>query len=217
VLAPSSVAECFTLTREAFTLAVRFQCPVIVLTDKEINLTTATVSLGDPTYQAEPEAIIPVPPPFGAGIVRRSTGSTHDERGYITKDKNKIQAMNSQLWNKIMDHQEEIERVQVDDQPAAETLFVSYGVTARSMEAALPLCRKSGKRVSSAKLHSLWPVPAAALTQAAQGVKRIVIGELNPGLYAREIRCLFPSVDIVSLQRIDGGMIRPDDFANASY
>ena len=215
VLAPACVADCFSLTIHAFNLAVRFQCPVIILSDKEINLTTTTVELDQPPYPTRRDPVVTIPVPFGEGSIRHSTGSTHDEFGRITKDPKKIQAMNDQLLNKIMDHQKEIECVQVDLQKTADTLFISYGVTACSMEAAIPLCRKRGKRVSSIKLHSLWPIPAAALTRAARNVKRIVIGELNPGLYAREIRCLFPSKDVVSLHRIDGSMIRPDDFAAA--
>ncbi len=215
VLAPSTAAECFTLTREAFSMAVRFQCPVILLTDKEINLTTTTTVLENTPYQGTLQPVVPVPPAFGAGVVRHGTGSTHDENGRITKDQDIVQAMNSQLWHKIMDHKEEIERVTVHYQDAADTLFIAYGITARSMEAALPMCRQRGRRVTGLTLHSLWPVPDLALSRAAQGVKRIVIGELNPGLYAREIRCMFPSMDIVSLQRVDGGIIKPDDYVAA--
>ena len=43
VLAPSSIAECYELTVEAFALARRFRCPVFLLTDKELNLTLGTV------------------------------------------------------------------------------------------------------------------------------------------------------------------------------
>ena len=44
-LAPSSVAECYALTRRAFDLAERFRCPVFLLTDKELNMTTTTVDV----------------------------------------------------------------------------------------------------------------------------------------------------------------------------
>jgi 2-oxoglutarate ferredoxin oxidoreductase subunit alpha len=217
VLAPSSVASCFTLTRDAFNLALRFRCPVIVLTDKEINLTTATVKLDSVSSPPDLEPVISVPPSFGEGITRHVTGSTHDEQGRITKDPQKIKTMNDQLWNKIMNHQADIERVQYDPQKSAEYLFISYGITARSMLAALPQCRHRGMRVSGLTLHSLWPVPTIAITQAVKDVKRIVVGELNPGLYAREIRALFPTMDIVSLQRVDGEMIKPEAFIEACF
>jgi 2-oxoglutarate ferredoxin oxidoreductase subunit alpha len=46
-LAPSSVAECYALTRRAFDLAERFRCPVFLLTDKELNMTTTTVEVDE--------------------------------------------------------------------------------------------------------------------------------------------------------------------------
>jgi len=44
-LAPSSVAECYTLTMRAFDLAERFRTPVFVLVDKEMNYAMATVDI----------------------------------------------------------------------------------------------------------------------------------------------------------------------------
>ncbi|MDF1513259.1 MAG: pyruvate flavodoxin/ferredoxin oxidoreductase [Anaerolineae bacterium] len=217
VLAPSSVAECYTLTIEAFSMASRFRCPVIVLSDKEINLTTTTVILEESVHPCASDLVAPSPPFFGDGVVRHVTGSSHDAKGRITKDKPTVQALNNHLWAKIMDHTAEIERAHMDLQTGAETLFISYGITARSMEAAVTRCRLEGQRVSSLTLHSLWPVPVNVLKRCVPDIKRIVIGELNPGLYAREIRGLFPGIDTVNLQRIDGGMIRPETFVSACF
>lgn len=212
VLAPSSVAECMTLTMEAFVLAERFRCPVIVLTDKELNLTTATVEvLEPPPYVARPP-VVAVPPPLGAGQVVRLTGSSHDDQGRITKDPAQIEALNRRLWDKIMAHREELERVRLDLQPGATTLLVSFGVTARALEEALVQARATGQRVSGAIVQSLWPVPERALRQAAASVRRIVVGELNPGLYVQELRALFPDREVLSLSRIDGGLIAPEQF-----
>ena len=51
-LAPSSVAECYSLTRRAFDLAERFRCPVFLLTDKEMFLSMSTVELD--SYEQPP-------------------------------------------------------------------------------------------------------------------------------------------------------------------
>ena len=61
-------------------------------------------------------------------------------------------------------------------------------------------------------MQSLWPLPTRLLAHAASGVERIVVGELNPGLYAREVHGLFPDREAVSLQRIDGQLITPEMF-----
>ncbi len=216
VLAPSSVEECMTLTVDAFELAQRFRCPVILLTDKELNLTLSTVSLPDSPPPPEIEPVVPAPPPLGSGTVVRVTGSTHDEQGHITKDPAKVEALNRALLDKILEHREEIERVRLDLQEGADTLWISFGTTARAMEAALPTARAAGQRVSSAVVQSLWPVPERALRRAAEGIHRIVVAELNPGLYVREIERLFPSVEVKTLNRIDGQLIAPEAFVATS-
>ncbi len=45
-LAPSSVAECYSLTRRAFDLAERFRVPVFLMTDKEMFLSMSTEEIG---------------------------------------------------------------------------------------------------------------------------------------------------------------------------
>ena len=52
VLAPSSIPECYHLTLDAFDLAERFRCPVVLLADKELALTLGTVSAG--TFRVRP-------------------------------------------------------------------------------------------------------------------------------------------------------------------
>jgi 2-oxoglutarate/2-oxoacid ferredoxin oxidoreductase subunit alpha len=211
VLAPATVADCESLTIEAFALATRFRCPVILLTDKELNLMRATV---EPVSRSS-EGTVPARTwmPFGAGEPVRFTGSTHDAQGMITKEPAEVERLNRRLWDKMMDHREELARVQVDAQPEAPTLLVAFGTAAGAMREGASRARRQGKRVSTAVVQSLWPVPERALRQAAAGAPRIVVGELNPGLYVREMRCLFPDREVVSLNRIDGRLLVPDAYA----
>ena len=58
-------------------------------------------------------------------------------------------------------------------------------------------------------------MPEHGLRQAATGVKRIVVGELNPGLYVRELERCFPDREVSSLTRIDGQMLTPEAFIDA--
>ncbi|MCU0520155.1 MAG: hypothetical protein MUF84_05635, partial [Anaerolineae bacterium] len=113
-------------------------------------------------------------------------------------------------------HRDELELARLDLEPGARTLLVAYGVTAGAMTAAVGPARTQAKRVSSAVVQSLWPVPEHLLRQAADGVERIVVGELNPGLYCREVRSLFPDKEVVSLARIDGQLITPEMFVEQS-
>ncbi|MBX7187136.1 MAG: pyruvate flavodoxin/ferredoxin oxidoreductase [Vicinamibacteria bacterium] len=227
-LAPSSVSECYSLTRRAFDLAERFRCPVFLLTDKELNMTTNTVEVdeydkpavrartalpsSEPPYRYLPAADVPSLAQYGGPGVVRFTGSTHDERGLITKTPAKVAQLNEHLRAKIEDNAAEIELVVKDLQAGASTLFVSYGVTAGAMREAVTRIRAAGKAVSALTLQSLWPVPEAAIGEALASVRRVVVAELNHGQYRREIERLARGAEVVGLHRVDGELIAPEAF-----
>jgi 2-oxoglutarate ferredoxin oxidoreductase subunit alpha len=246
-LAPGSVAECYSLTRRAFDLAERFRCPVFLLTDKEMFLSMSTVDVA--SYESPPvqvrataakapgEALIPyafdpvdAPPPFapiGGPHIVRFTGSSHDERGFLTKDPAAIGRLNEHLWRKIEDHADEIELAQPDLQEDARTLFISYGITARAMAEAVNTARGAGRAVSALTIQSLWPVPEEAIVDALCGpscqtvVERVVVAELNLGDFRREVeRAIYRwaahagriAPEIVGINRVDGDLITPGQF-----
>lgn len=229
VLAPSSIPEAYTLTMKAFDLAERFRCPVFLLTDKELNMTRNTVEADSwrpapvrervlaadgPEYRYEPAGGVPPMHRYGDHVLR-FTGSTHDERAYITKDPDTVGALNRHLAAKIDDHRDEIESGILDRQEEAGTLFVSYGITAGAMREATAAARSRGLKVSSLTLHTLWPIPETLLGEAMTGVDRVVVGELNLGLYRREIERLAGDRTVVGVHRIDGELIAPAEFLEA--
>jgi len=246
-LAPGSVAECYSLTRHAFDLAERFRCPVFLLTDKEMFLSMSTVDVT--AYESPPvraraaaakapaEAFIPyafdpvdAPPPFapiGGPHIVRFTSSSHDERGFLTKDPAAIGRLNEHLRRKIEDHVDEIELTRPDLQEDARTLFISYGITARAMAEAVLQARTAGRAVSALTVQSLWPVPEASLIGAlcgptcAEQVERVVVAELNLGDFRREVeRVIYRWAaethrrppQIVGINRVDGELITPGQF-----
>jgi len=242
VLAPSSIADSYRLTRRAFALAQRFRCPVFLLTDKELALTVNTVPAaelsgapataddgatartagGDPArpYRYEPADGVPPPRRYGDGAALRFTGSTHDEGAVITKNPATVGALNRHLIAKIEQHRDEIEDVTADLQPGAATLLVSYGVTAGAVRQAVAALRAAGTALSAVTLHSLWPVPESALARALAGVSRVVVAELNHGLYRREIERLAVSaapggLRVSGVHRVDGELITARQIAQA--
>lgn len=223
-LAPSSVAESYTVTLRAFDLAERFRCPVFVVTDKELATTLTTVDAaafpprsvrtrevagsGDPHAYEPSDAVGPLHE-FGRGGLVRFTGSTHDQRGLITKHPPTVEALNRHLIAKIEDHRDEIEMVTADLEEGADTLVVGYGITAGAIRAAVRTARSRGRKISSLIVQSLWPVPESALAAAMAGVERVVVAELNHGLYRREIERLAGGRTVVGVERIDGDLIAP--------
>lgn len=261
-LAPSSVAECYTLTQRAFDLAERFRTPVFLLPDKELIMSMATVDVAeyvdvavgqrplvpapagngagpkinavtgqpDPRlrpeetylpYDFDPIAATPPTSPFGGPHITRFTTSSHDEHGFLTKDPVKVGRLNEHLRRKIEDHRAEMEFGQFDADPAAETLLISYGTTARAMREAADRSRAAGQPVSGLTLHTLWPVPENLILQAVAGHSRVVVAELNHGHYLREIELLLyrhaarhhhAPPQISGLHRVDGELITPEQF-----
>jgi 2-oxoglutarate/2-oxoacid ferredoxin oxidoreductase subunit alpha len=246
-LAPGSVAECYSLTRRAFDLAERFRSPVFLLTDKEMFVSMSTVDVA--AYESPPvrgraiaaavreNAFIPYafdpidsPPPFapiGGPHIVRFTGSSHDERGFLTKDPTAIGRLSEHLRRKIEDHADEIELTRPDLQEDARTLFLSYGITARAMSEAVLQARTAGRAVSALTVQSLWPVPEMSLIGAlcsparTEQVERVVVAELNLGDFRREAeRVIYrwaaetrrQPPQIVGINRVDGELITPDQF-----
>ena len=105
--------------------------------------------------------------------------------------------------------------VKADLEEGAATLLVSYGVTAGSMREAVAQARAAGTKVSALTLQSLWPVPEKEIVAAASGMDRVVVAELNPGLYKRELERVLIDVEIVGISRIDGVLISPQQMTEA--
>jgi 2-oxoglutarate/2-oxoacid ferredoxin oxidoreductase subunit alpha len=232
VQAPTDVTTCYNLTRRAFDLAERFRVPVFVATDKETVSSSATVDVSsyEPVpvreralaaddghftpYRYQPAGDVAPMVHFAGPHIVRFTGSSHDERGYLSKKPRDVGALNAHLAAKIDDHADEIALVESDAQVGADTLILSYGLTARSAAEAVQQMRAAGRKVSLLTVYSLWPVPEQAIRAALAGIRRVIVPELNLGLYRREIeRLVCGAVEIVGVNRVDGGLITPDAIA----
>ena len=228
VLSPSTVAECYTLTIQAFELAEKLRTPVFLATDKETAQTRTSVELkrdqqvaasrkyAPPGGKYQPLGIkreeeIPDFTPFGGEHTLRFTTSSHDQDGYLTKDPAALDFLNRHLYQKIESRRDELELVELDLEDGADDLILSYGITARSARAAAEKLRANGKNISLCTVYSLWPVPKNSIQRAMQGVRRVILPELNFGQYAREIeRLSCGKVEIIPINRVDGKLISPD-------
>lgn len=229
VLCPTDVENTYNLTCLAFDLSEKYRVPVVLATDKETATTLQTVDTSslkscsppfrrtaDPATPYKPYAVsqpsdVPAMAHFGGPHIVRFNTSTHDPHGYLTKNPEEIEALNNHLLAKIEAHKNEMEFVVSDIQEGADLLLVSYGVTARTAAEAVKKARREGIPVSLLTIHSLWPLPENALRSAMRGVSRIIVPELNPGLYRREIeRLACDSADVVGITRMDGELITPE-------
>jgi 2-oxoglutarate ferredoxin oxidoreductase subunit alpha len=236
VLCPASVSDCFTLTCRAFDLAERFRTPVFLATDKETALTRSTVdkqtlekiAVRQREYAPTDKPFIPykvndlsdVPPIsyYGGPHLLRFTTSSHDEKGYLTKDPKHLEHLNRHLTAKINAHVNEISFVKRDLEEGAEILIVSYGVTYSAAKSAVQKARRTGERLSLLNLYSLWPVPEREIRSALKGIKKIIIPELNMGQYQRELeRLTRNNQEVIGIHRVDGNLITPNQILENCY
>ena len=69
----------------------------------------------------------------------------------------------------------------------------------------------AGVAVSSLTVHTLWPVPEGAIRAALEGVRRVVVPELNLGQYRLEVeRVVQDFVEVRGVNRVDGELITAD-------
>ncbi len=227
-LSPATVEEAYVLTCAAFNFAERFRAPVFLLSSKEVSLTRERVDLGALELPARVERAraaadreyvphafaeareVPAFADFGGEHIARYTTSTHDQRAFLTSDPTTIQRMIDHYEAKISGAEQELTLLKRDFQEGAEDLCVSYGVTSRSVAAAVREARGRGRKVSSLVLQTLWPVPETALRAACAGVRRVIVPELNMGQYRREIERLAPpGVQVTGVNKMDTTLISP--------
>ena len=233
VFAPSNARECFELTQAAFWWSERLRTPVVLLSDKEVGMTLESVDVesfvrwpgldrtafsGSGRYlpydlqrPEEPPAFAPV----GGDAKVVATGSAHDREGKLRKNSPEVIELLVHLQTKIAAHAKEMAIYEADLQERAETLVVSYGITARASRDAVNRLRAAGHRVSFLKLMTLFPIATEAIAQAAKGCRRVAVAEENlTGLYASLVQTLVGECELVRVNGI-GNQISPAKIVEA--
>jgi len=227
-LSPATVGESYELTYRAFNLAEQYRTPVFVLTSKEIGVMRESVDLdaielpplvtrtrvaADEPYAPHqferPEDVPPISD-FGGDHITRFTTSTHDKTGYLTTSPAVVQEMIDHYTAKIDARVDDIALFKTDFQDGAETLIISYGIVSRSVAVAVKQARARGVKVSSLVLQTLWPSPARAIRSALDGIKKVIVPEMNMGQYLLEIERLAPrGVEVIGVNKMDTTLISP--------
>ena len=228
VLAPADIKDCYILTMHAFNLAEEFRCPVFIAANKEISMTRETIDLSSLTlpkiinrkyaandkpfrpFDASADCLTPGFQPIGsAEHLVRQTSSTHGPDGYITTDSEQIAANRERLNTKIKSGIDRFTFYEEFMAPGADTLIITYGVTARAAQVAVnTLCQK-GHPVSLLVLKTLWPAPAQLIKTKSAPFKLIVVIEMNMGQYVHEIKRLLGDQPVKFWGRMNGDLITP--------
>ncbi len=230
---PSNATECFELAVHAFNWSERLRTPVLLLSDKEVGMTSevvddealripslvnrkiATVRGAYAPYAAQEPDSVPDFAAVGGEIKATVTGSAHDVRGRLRKNSPQVIQVLERLQRKIEAHAEEMARVRPDLEPNARCLLISYGVTARAARQAVGKLRAEGLRISFLQIQSLFPVPQKWLDQAVTGVEAVFVAEENlTGQYRAVLTPYLSGKTIHGINKI-GSLISPTEIARA--
>jgi 2-oxoglutarate ferredoxin oxidoreductase subunit alpha len=233
VFCPSNAAESFELAVHAFNWSERLRTPVLLLTDKEIGMTSEVVdaeALQTPSlvsrkmaapgtdyapYAAKEPEGVPAFAAVGGEIKTTVTGSAHDEQGRLRKNSPQVINVLQRLERKIEAHAEEMALVRPDLDPGARWLVISYGVTARAARHAVSKLRTQGERISFLQIQTLFPVPRKWLGWAAAGVDAVFVAEENlTGQYRAALARYLSHRPVYGINRI-GSLISPAEIVRA--
>lgn len=245
VFSPSNPIEAYELTVHAFDVAEKLRTPVVLLTDKEVGMTSENVDYEKlpkveavwrkyfssrrsgihsgrendeefKTYFFENRYDVPEFASIGGNEKVTATGSAHDMTGRLQKNSPETIEVLRHLQEKISFHADDMTKVDSDLVGDADTIILSYGISARTSKEAVASLRKKGKRVSFVNVQTLFPIPEEQIHDAAGGTKKVVVVEENMiGLYKSQIERLFADKEVVGVNEI-GRMITPEEIERAA-
>lgn len=231
VIAPGTYDECFYDTAEAFNLADRHQCPVIVAMDLTLGMGKGTVEHLDwsrlrldrgkiasaadlegagpyERFADSEDGISPRALPGTPGGIHLNTADEHTFAGRITEDQEMRKAIHDKRLRKI-DHVD-FPGLAVRGELPADLVLIGFGsVTGPMWEAADQLAAK-GQRVAVCQLRRLWPFPVEELRQVLGQARRALVCEHNAtGQLAHLIRAQCGGDLLPGLRKYDGDPFRP--------
>ncbi len=170
---PNSVAECFSVTVQAFNAAEEAHQPVILLSDAHLSHLYELVDLDAIATPVVPRQI----PPLG-GHKRHFTGLIADEQGVPrTSEAGVYRQWLAKVKERSARVAERYALYEYRPHAEADTLLIAYGILSRTV---LPLTAKYGYF----RPIRMLPMLATELAAVAAHYRHLVVVEANDGQYA---------------------------------
>lgn len=230
VLAPSTIEEYYSMTVDAFELADRYRCPVILLLDHSYVMNYFTVEelkasrvsgrklasgskVGTlqvfPSYSDSLD-VIPAPPIDGFLVVASSV--EHDFRGLSTQDGRTHAEMSLKRMKKMKELEDNPVAWEVLGEIDAAEAVISIGSCRGAVEEALEKIREKGRKIMHIPLKQLWPLPRK-LEETLRNVERAYVVEQNTlGQLLNLVSSKLPrNVELKGVRKFDGTPFRPKE------
>ncbi len=232
VIAPSNMEDCFYATQEAFNMADKYQCPVIVLSDLEFGLCKQSVPAFDlnripidrgnlvteglpelkwPDYfdrfNVVPDGISPRTIPGVKNGMFLSTGLEHNSYGKPAEAPAiRCEQMNKRLrkFDHVSDYFQPFTLRHKEEE--CDLLIIGIASTGGAISEAADRLEEYGYQVNHLQLRLLEPFPAEELFSYIHGARKVLIVEENATAQLKQIfKMHFPGPDnFRSLLQYDG-------------
>lgn len=207
VIAPSTAEECFYDTIQAFNLADRYQCPVIILSDLAVSLGKQTVEPLDydriaidrgklitdaegleplensqlfKRYAMTEDGISPRVLPGVKNGLHHVTGVEHDETGRPSENARNRKAMMEKRLRKLAEGIHFQDPVYTDirhDQP--DLLLVGINSTRGVIQEGMERLEADGVKVNHLHIRQVLPFPVGEVEPLVRQAKRVIVVENN--------------------------------------
>jgi 2-oxoglutarate ferredoxin oxidoreductase subunit alpha len=209
VLAPTSVADTFGLTVEAFNVAEQYQTPVILLSDQEIAQRKETVDPIEPSafqiverlrpsaselekyarFRITDSGVSPISHPGMAGGNYLASGIEHNERGAPTASGEVHARMNDKRIHKLDPLKQRRDLFVSDGDPHAPLALVAWGSVAGTVQEAVAIARREGIRAKLLVPKLLFPVAEEVYEEFFRNVQAgLVVEQSHQGQLYRILR-----------------------------
>lgn len=226
VLSAASPTDCFTMAFEACRIAVEHMTPVILLTDAfiangssawripeageypEIRPNFVPEHLRNSSwrpYLRDPETLVRYwAIPGTDGLQHRLGGLEKDANtSAISTDPVNHEKMVGIRRQKIANIANDIPEVNVYGDADADTLLVGWGGTYGHLRTAAEELTKQGTPVALAHFRYINPLPSNT-AEILRRYRRVIVAELNTGMFADYLQARFPDVHIERINKIQG-------------
>ncbi|QKI82193.1 2-oxoacid:acceptor oxidoreductase subunit alpha [Kroppenstedtia eburnea] len=244
VIAPSTVEECFYDTIQAFNLADRYQCPVILLSDLALSLGKQTVEPLDynrihidrgklvtdgeglkelenselfKRYEVTEEGVSPRVLPGVKNGLHHVTGVEHDETGRPSEQALNRKKMMEKRLRKLGQGIEFQDPVHIHARHAEpDLLIVGINSTRGVIQEGMERLEENGVKVNHLHIRQLLPFPTDQVKPLVDRAKKVVVVENNAtGQLANLIKLHVGMGEKIShILKYDGNPFLPSEIYN---
>ena len=243
IMAPRDPVDCFNASVEAFNLAEKYQCPVIIISDLQLSEHPETVEpelLSNQVkidrgelvtewneakqgrfkrYKLTKSGISPRTLPGTADTLYVAPSDEHDEEGVLISDVFCNQSLRRKVaerrMKKIALALKELPAPKIEGPMNADVTLIGWGSTAGVIGEAVAMLNKSGVKANQLHFKYLLPFHAAAATAILKDCKRTICVEGNAsGQFARLLRAETGHTVSDHILKYDGEPFEPAQIAN---